>query len=229
MNCFWLNTDQVQVSSCLTYFYMSLCPLLKLSFTDISQNFLCLILIYWLEITLGPFWSAVVGIMSLGNLLGPVGDLYCFSNTFRMALLVFSGPVPKAQVHYSCPSFFHLSGTCHFWPVNRMWWNLTESKNSTSSTKFVFFQANRKTKMADQASDLLRHFRLLCNRWREFDEAQWEARTPMSSTKFVFWGLNWKERWLPWPPLAEISLLQLLNEIWWSLTGSSLELNVLYH
>ena len=36
MNLSWHNTDQVRVSSHLTYIYMSYCPLLKLSFPDFS-------------------------------------------------------------------------------------------------------------------------------------------------------------------------------------------------
>ena len=36
MNLSWHNTDQVQVSLHLTYFYWSYCPLLKLSFPDFS-------------------------------------------------------------------------------------------------------------------------------------------------------------------------------------------------
>ena len=38
--CLWHNTDQVWVSSCLTYFYRSYCPLLKFSFPEFSlQSF----------------------------------------------------------------------------------------------------------------------------------------------------------------------------------------------
>ena len=45
MNLSWYNTDQVRVSSRLTYFYRSYCPLLKFSFPE----FLCCLLKYWLE------------------------------------------------------------------------------------------------------------------------------------------------------------------------------------
>ena len=55
--------------------------------------------------------------------------------------------------------------------------NLTGSKISTSSTKFVFFGPIRK-KMAALASDWLSHFRLLIwNRWTEFNETWQEARS----------------------------------------------------
>ena len=46
-------------------------------------------------------------------------------------------------------------------PLNGIQRNLTGSKISTSSTKFVFFRADQKNKMADLASDWLRHFWLL--------------------------------------------------------------------
>ena len=181
-------------------------------------------------------------------------------------------------------------------PLNGIQRNLTGSKISTSSTKFVFFRpigktrwppwpligwdifdfssetaerdstkldrkqdlnvlyqvcvfwADRKNKMAAQASDWLIHFRLLLwNRWTEFKETWKEARSqrplpslcfsgrsekqdgrpglwlaetfstsplkPLngiqrnltgskistSSTKFVFFGLIRKQKWLPWP------------------------------
>ena len=61
------------------------------------------------------------------------------------------------------------------------------------------FQADRKIKMAALASDLMRHFRLLFqNRWTEFIETWSKSKTPMSSTKFVFFGPIRKTRWPPW-------------------------------
>ena len=42
--------------------------------------------------------------------------------------------------------------------LNRIQWNLTRSKISTSSSKFVFFRADPKNKMAALASDWLRQF-----------------------------------------------------------------------
>ena len=72
--------------------------------------------------------------------------------------------------------------------LNRVQRNLTGSKISTSSTKFVFFWADRKNKMAALASDWLRHFRLLLwNRWMEFNETWQEARSqcPLPSLCFL--------------------------------------------
>ena len=54
--------------------------------------------------------------------------------------------------------------------------------------------------MAALISDWLRHFRLLLwNSWTEFNETWQEARSQMSSTKFVFFGPIGKARWPPWP------------------------------
>ena len=54
-------------------------------------------------------------------------------------------------------------------PLNGIQRNLTGSKISTSSTKFVFFGVPRKNKLAALASDWLRQFWLLLwNRWTEF-------------------------------------------------------------
>ena len=56
-------------------------------------------------------------------------------------------------------------------PLNRIQWNLTGSKRSTSFTKFVFFVLIQKKKEGALASDWLKHFRLLLwNRWSEFKE-----------------------------------------------------------
>ena len=85
-------------------------------------------------------------------------------------------------------------------PLNGIQRNLTGSKITTSSTKFVFFRADRKNKMAALASDWLRHFRLLLwNRGTEFNETWQEARSqhPLPSLRFV--GPIGKTRWPPLP------------------------------
>ena len=66
---------------------------------------------------------------------------------------IFSAPEPKAQVHYCDhalsvvrrPSLFTLS-TSPLKPLKEIQWNLTGSKISTSSTKFVFFGPIGKTR-----------------------------------------------------------------------------------
>ena len=71
-------------------------------------------------------------------------------------------------------------------PLNGIQRNFTGSKISTSSTKFVFLGPIQKNKMAALASDWLRHFRLLWNRWTEFNETWQEARSqrPLPSLCF---------------------------------------------
>ena len=81
--CIWMAFDSIQIKFEFRHAWPTFKGVNAL-FKDASQTFLCPILIYWLEITFWPFWSAVVRVMPLENLLGPVGDLYCFSNTYRM-------------------------------------------------------------------------------------------------------------------------------------------------
>ena len=54
-----------------------LMPFAKNSLTDVSQTFLCHISIYWIEITFGPFGSAVVGVMPLKKIGGTGRGMYC--------------------------------------------------------------------------------------------------------------------------------------------------------
>ena len=69
-----------------------------------------------------------------------------------------------------------------------------------SSTKFVFFRADQKTKMVDLASDWLRHFQLLlCNCRTEFKETWQEASTQCPLPNLCFSRLIRKPRWPPWP------------------------------
>ena len=46
----------------------------------------------------------------------------------------------------------------------------------------------RKNKMAALASDWLRHFRLLWNRWKEFNKTLHEARSQRPLPSLCFWG-----------------------------------------
>ena len=78
--------------------------------------------------------------------------------------------------------------------------NLTGSKISTSSTKFVFYRAYRKNKMAAPASDWLRHFWLLFwNRWSEFNKTWQERRSQCPLQSLCFFRSIGKTRWPPWP------------------------------
>ena len=71
--------------------------------------------------------------------------------------------------------------------LNGIQGNLTGSKISTSSTKFLFFGLIEKNKMVVLVSHWLTHFKLfLSNRWTEFNETWQEARSqhPLSSLCF---------------------------------------------
>ena len=159
-------------------------------------------------------------------------------------------------------------------PLNGIQRNLTRSKISTSSTKFVFFgpigktrwppwpligwdifdfsaetaeqnstkhdrkqdlnvlyqfcvfRADRKNKMAALASDWLRHFRLLLwNRWTEFNETWWEARSQRPLPRLWFLGRSEKQDGRPGLLLAETfstSPLKPLNGIQRNLTGNKI-------
>ena len=112
--------------------------------------------------------------------------------------------------------------------------NLTGSKISLSSTKFVFFGADRKNKKAALASDYLRHFRLpLWNSESEFNKTWQEAwsQCPLPSLCFRRQGPDPRPLWLvkqdgrPGLWFAETfstSSLKPLNGIQRNLTGSKI-------
>ena len=78
--------------------------------------------------------------------------------------------------------------------LNAIQRNMSGSKISMSSTKFVFFGLIGKNKMAALASDWLRHFRLfLWNRWTEFNETWQEARSQCPLQSLWFLGRSEKQ------------------------------------
>ena len=106
-------------------------------------------------------------------------------------------------------------------PLNRIQRNLIGSKISTPSTEFVFCGPIGK-KMAALASDWLRHFRLLWNRWTEFNETWQEARSPCPLPSLCFSGRSEKQNGRPGLWLAETfstSPLEPLNGIQRNLIG----------
>ena len=111
-------------------------------------------------------------------------------------------------------------------PLNGIQRNMTGSKISKSSTKFVFFKADLKNKMAVLASDWLRHFRLLLwNRWTEFKETWQEARSQRPLPSLCFSGRSEKQDGRPSLWLAETfstSPLKPLIGIQQNLTGSKI-------
>ena len=110
-------------------------------------------------------------------------------------------------------------------PLHGIQRNLTESKISTSSTKFRVFRADRKNKMAALASDWLRHFRLLWNRWTEFNETRQEAISQCPLPSLCFSGRSEKQDGRLGLWLAETfstSPLKPLNGIQQNLAGSKI-------
>ena len=104
--------------------------------------------------------------------------------------------------------------------------NLTRSQIATSSTKFVFFWADRKNKIAALASDKLRYFRLLLwNRWTEFNVTWQEARSQRPLLRLWFSSRSEKQDGRPGLWLAETfstSPLKPLNEIQLNWKGSKI-------
>ena len=111
-------------------------------------------------------------------------------------------------------------------PLSGIQQNLTGSKISTSSTKFVFFGPIEKKKMAALASDWLTHFRLLLwNRWTEFNETCQKARSQLPQPSLCFSGRSEKQDGRPGLSLADTfstSPLKPLNGIQRNLTGSKI-------
>ena len=71
------------------------------------------------------------------------------------------------------------------------WKKLDRKQDLNVLYQVCVFWADRKNKMAALASDLLRHFWLLWNRWKEFHETWQEARSPCPLPSLCFSG--WSE------------------------------------
>ena len=84
-------------------------------------------------------------------------------------------------------------------PLNEFWRNLTGSKSSTPSIKFVFFVPIGSPRWQPWPLigwNILRL--LLSNRWMDFDETT-GSKSSTPSIKFVFFVLIGNPRWPPWP------------------------------
>ena len=148
------------------------------------------------------------------------------------------------EARSQCPlpslCFFGLIGKRRWPPWPLIGWDIfdffseTTERNSTKLDRKqdlnVFYQvcvfwADRKNKMAAPASDWLRHFFLLLNRWTEFDETWQEARSQRPLPSLCFSGRLVKKDGGHGPWLAETFLtspLKLLNVIQRNLTGSNI-------
>ena len=123
MNLSWHNTDQVRVSSRLTYFYKSNCPLLKFCFPDFWIN------LYQHNTDWVSLWSAFVGVMPLEKFVGAGRGLVLLKQYFQNAcwysFLPYSQSYPHGYPH-DLPWMTSLSSTGGGWqatqPVSRVKW-----------------------------------------------------------------------------------------------------------
>ena len=102
---------------------------------------------------------------------------------------------------------------------------LDRKQNLIVLYQVCLLRADRKNKMAALASDWLRHFRLLWNRWTEFNETWQEARSQRPLPSLCFSCRLEKQDGHPGLSLAETfstSPLKSLNGIQWNLTGSKI-------
>ena len=93
--------------------------------------------------------------------------------------------------------------------------------------QFYVFRADRKTNKAAIASDWLRYFSLLCNRWTEFNESKFKY--PLSSLCFSGW--IGKPRSTPLPLISRDifdSIFSVTAEQYSSKLDRKQDLNVLY-
>ena len=110
-------------------------------------------------------------------------------------------------------------------PLNGIQQNLTGSKISTSSTKFVFFGTIGKTRWPPWSLIGWDIFDLLWNRWIEFKETWQEARSQRPLPSLCFSGGSEKQDGRPGRWLADTfstSPLKPLNGIQQNLTGSKI-------
>ena len=109
-------------------------------------------------------------------------------------------------------------------PLNGFWRNLTGSKSSTPSIKFVFFGTIGNPRWPPWPLIGWNIFRLLLrNRWMDFDETWQEARYQRPLPSLCFLGRSGKQDGRPGLWLAETfstSPLKPLNWIQRNLTGS---------
>ena len=83
------------------------------------------------------------------------------------------------------------------YPLNGIQWNLTWSKISTTSTKYVF-RTDMKTKMVSPASEWLVHFWSFEICWNEFNETWQDVRSPCPPPSVCFGSIG-KPKWSPQP------------------------------
>ena len=121
---------------------------------------------------------------------------------------VFFGPIgktrwlpwPEKQDGDPCLWLAETFSTSPLQPQNRIQWNLTGSKISMSSTKFVFFMVDWKKQDGHPCLWLAETFSTTPLKPMKGKQRNLTgSKISMSSTKFVFFGPIGKTRWPPWP------------------------------
>ena len=165
-------------------------------------------------------------------------DIFDFSETAERNSTKLDGKQDLNVPYQVC--VFGLIGKTRLPPWTLIGWDIfdfyseTAKQNSTKLDRrqdlnvlylVCVFLADWKNKMAALASDWLRHFRLLWNRWTEFIETWQEARSQPPLPSLCFSGRLEKQYDCPGLWLAETfstSPLKPLNGIHRNLTGSKI-------
>ena len=143
-------------------------------------------------------------------------------------MFVFFGPIGKnkmAALASDLLTHFRLL-IWNSWTEFNKTWQEARYQRPLPSLCSLCFRADRKNKMADLASDWLRHFPLLLwNRWMKFNETWQEARSQRPLPSLCFLDRSEKQDGRPGVWLADTfstSSQKPLNEIQWNLTGSKI-------
>ena len=141
-------------------------------------------------------------------------------------------PEPTVRIKWTIVITRCLSSVVNFFFHFRLLWNLwTEFKETWQEARYqrllpslCFSGRSKKNKIADMASDLLRHFRLLLwNCWTEFNEIWQEARSQRPLPSLCFSGRLEKQDSRPASDWLRVSTsLKPPNRICRSLTGSKI-------
>ena len=119
--------------------------------------------------------------------------------------LCFSGWSGKQDGHAGL-WFAETISTSPLKPLNGVQRNLTGSKISTSSTNFVFFGLIRKTRWPLSASGLWLAETFSTSPLKLLNAIERNltgSNISTFSTKFVFFRVISKQKWLPWPPIPK--------------------------
>ena len=133
--------------------------------------------------------------------------------------------VGRSENQDGCPGLWlaETFSTSSLKPLNGIQRNLTRSKISTSSTKFVFFGPIGKTRWPPWSLIGWDIFDFSLKPLNGIQQNLTGNKILTSSTKFVFFGPIAKTRWPPWPLIGWV-IFDFFSEtvIQWNLTGSKI-------